>query len=151
PSIFGDERPERVHVACVECVSYLRRHGFHWFGDRQIETATVGRIAGDKAHAVVYKAAAIGAVDLHDRLRYDGRIALSERAISADLEFANKRPEWAICVRRALCGMQLGWGEGVMAYDNNLAARVRERLAGIKGVTELKMFGGWGATVNGNM
>jgi TfoX/Sxy family transcriptional regulator of competence genes len=38
-----------------------------------------------------------------------------------------------------------------MVYDNNLAARVRERLAGTKGVTELKMFGGWGATVHGNM
>jgi TfoX/Sxy family transcriptional regulator of competence genes len=38
-----------------------------------------------------------------------------------------------------------------MAYDDNLVARVRERLAGIKGVTELKMFGGWGVTVHGNM
>jgi TfoX/Sxy family transcriptional regulator of competence genes len=38
-----------------------------------------------------------------------------------------------------------------MAYDSNLAARVRERLAGTKGVTELKMFGGWGVTVRGNM
>jgi TfoX/Sxy family transcriptional regulator of competence genes len=38
-----------------------------------------------------------------------------------------------------------------MAYDLSLAARVRERLARTKGVTELKMFGGWGATVHGNM
>ena len=38
-----------------------------------------------------------------------------------------------------------------MAYDANLAARVRERLVGIAGVTELTMFGGWGATIHGNM
>jgi TfoX/Sxy family transcriptional regulator of competence genes len=38
-----------------------------------------------------------------------------------------------------------------MAYDTNLAERVRERFAGTEGVTELKMFGGWGATINGNM
>jgi hypothetical protein len=38
-----------------------------------------------------------------------------------------------------------------MAYDANLAGRVRERLVGAAGVTELRMFGGWGATVYGNM
>jgi TfoX/Sxy family transcriptional regulator of competence genes len=38
-----------------------------------------------------------------------------------------------------------------MAYDTNLADRVRERLARTDGVTELKMFGGWGATIHGNM
>ena len=38
-----------------------------------------------------------------------------------------------------------------MAFDENLADRVRERLAATAGITELKMFGGWGATINGNM
>src|SRR5689334_1075235 len=38
-----------------------------------------------------------------------------------------------------------------MAYDANLAGRVRERLDTTDGVTELKMFGGWGATIHGNM
>jgi TfoX/Sxy family transcriptional regulator of competence genes len=38
-----------------------------------------------------------------------------------------------------------------MAYDEHLAARVRERLGSTDGVVELKMFGGWGVTVHGNM
>lgn len=38
-----------------------------------------------------------------------------------------------------------------MAYDLRLAERVRARLAATEGVTELKMFGGWGVTVHGNM
>jgi TfoX/Sxy family transcriptional regulator of competence genes len=38
-----------------------------------------------------------------------------------------------------------------MTYNSNLAGRVRERLSGNDGVTELKMFGGWGATMHGNM
>ena len=38
-----------------------------------------------------------------------------------------------------------------MAYDEDLAARVRERLGSGDGVVDLKMFGGWGATVHGNM
>ena len=38
-----------------------------------------------------------------------------------------------------------------MAYDDNLAERVRAQLGDTAGVTELKMFGGWGATVRGNM
>jgi len=45
------------------------------------------------------------------------------------------------------------WGidTGGMAYDDELVDRVRARLAGTDGVTELQMFGGWGATVHGNM
>ena len=38
-----------------------------------------------------------------------------------------------------------------MAYDEHLVARVRERLGSADGVVELKMFGGWGVTVHGNM
>jgi len=39
----------------------------------------------------------------------------------------------------------------VVAYDEQLAERVRERLQETDGVVELKMFGGWGVTVCGNM
>lgn len=38
-----------------------------------------------------------------------------------------------------------------MAYDEELAGRVRVALAGIKGVSEIKMFGGLCFTVGGNM
>jgi TfoX/Sxy family transcriptional regulator of competence genes len=38
-----------------------------------------------------------------------------------------------------------------VAFDDELAERVRERLGGTDGVTELKMFGGWGVTIHGNM
>ena len=38
-----------------------------------------------------------------------------------------------------------------MAYDEHLVARVRERLGSVDGVVELRMFGGWGVTVHGNM
>ena len=38
-----------------------------------------------------------------------------------------------------------------MAFDEQLAEHVRDRLFATEGVTELKMFGGWGVTVHGNM
>jgi TfoX/Sxy family transcriptional regulator of competence genes len=38
-----------------------------------------------------------------------------------------------------------------MAYDEELAARIRELVAGERGVTERKMFGGLAFLVNGNM
>ncbi|MFL5950078.1 MAG: TfoX/Sxy family protein [Gaiellaceae bacterium] len=38
-----------------------------------------------------------------------------------------------------------------MAYDDALAARIRELLAGERGVTEKKMFGGLAFLVHGNM
>jgi TfoX/Sxy family transcriptional regulator of competence genes len=38
-----------------------------------------------------------------------------------------------------------------VAYDEQLVDRVRERLHGTTGVVELKMFGGWGVTICGNM
>jgi len=38
-----------------------------------------------------------------------------------------------------------------MAYDEELAARIRELLAGKQGVTEKKMFGGLAFLVGGNM
>ena len=38
-----------------------------------------------------------------------------------------------------------------MTYDDDLVERVREHLGDVDGVTELRMFGGWGATVHGNM
>ena len=38
-----------------------------------------------------------------------------------------------------------------MAYDNDLADRVRASLGDAHAVTELSMFGGWGVTVHGNM
>jgi TfoX/Sxy family transcriptional regulator of competence genes len=38
-----------------------------------------------------------------------------------------------------------------MAYDEDLANRIRELMAGEKGVTEMKMFGGLAFLINGNM
>jgi TfoX/Sxy family transcriptional regulator of competence genes len=38
-----------------------------------------------------------------------------------------------------------------VAYDEELAARIRERLAGEPGLTEKKMFGGLAFLVGGNM
>jgi TfoX/Sxy family transcriptional regulator of competence genes len=38
-----------------------------------------------------------------------------------------------------------------MAYDEQLAARIRELVAGERGVAEKKMFGGLAFLVNGNM
>jgi len=38
-----------------------------------------------------------------------------------------------------------------MAYDEELAERVRAALGGVKGVNEIKMFGGLCYTVGGNM
>jgi TfoX/Sxy family transcriptional regulator of competence genes len=38
-----------------------------------------------------------------------------------------------------------------MPYDEELAERVRARVGDTAGVVELKMFGGWGVTVRGNM
>ena len=38
-----------------------------------------------------------------------------------------------------------------MAYDEELAGRIRELVAGERGVTEKKMFGGLAFLVNGNM
>ena len=38
-----------------------------------------------------------------------------------------------------------------MAYDEELAARIRELIAGKRGVTEKKMFGGLAFLVGGNM
>ena len=38
-----------------------------------------------------------------------------------------------------------------MAYDEDLAARIREQLAGEQGLTEQKMFGGLAFLVGGNM
>jgi TfoX/Sxy family transcriptional regulator of competence genes len=38
-----------------------------------------------------------------------------------------------------------------MPYDEDLANRIRELLAGEKGVTEMKMFGGLAFLINGNM
>ena len=38
-----------------------------------------------------------------------------------------------------------------MAYDEDLASRIRQLLAGDKGVTEKKMFGGLAFLIDGNM
>jgi hypothetical protein len=38
-----------------------------------------------------------------------------------------------------------------MAYDQHLVERVRTRLERTEGFVELRMFGGWGATLRGNM
>jgi hypothetical protein len=38
-----------------------------------------------------------------------------------------------------------------MAYDHELAARIRELVAGEEGLTERRMFGGLAFLVNGNM
>ena len=39
----------------------------------------------------------------------------------------------------------------LMAFDHVLVERVRERLVGVGDIGELRMFGGWGVTVGGNM
>jgi hypothetical protein len=41
--------------------------------------------------------------------------------------------------------------KGPMAYDENLAARIRAILARKKGIEEMKMFGGIGFLLHGNM
>ena len=38
-----------------------------------------------------------------------------------------------------------------MAYDEALAERIRERVQGVAGITEKKMFGGLAFMTNGNM
>jgi TfoX/Sxy family transcriptional regulator of competence genes len=38
-----------------------------------------------------------------------------------------------------------------VTYDEALVERVRARLGDTAGVVELKMFGGWGVTIRGNM
>ncbi len=38
-----------------------------------------------------------------------------------------------------------------MAYDENLAERIRTKLKGTRGLSEKKMFGGVGFLINGNM
>ena len=38
-----------------------------------------------------------------------------------------------------------------MAFDEHLTERVLELVGDVDGVVELKMFGGWGITVHGNM
>jgi TfoX N-terminal domain len=38
-----------------------------------------------------------------------------------------------------------------MAYDEDLANRIRELIAGEKGLSEMKMFGGLAFLINGNM
>lgn len=38
-----------------------------------------------------------------------------------------------------------------MAYDENLADRIRAKLKGTRGLSEKKMFGGVGFMINGNM
>ena len=38
-----------------------------------------------------------------------------------------------------------------VVFDDQLAERVWERVEGTDGAVELKMFGGWGVTVHGNM
>ncbi|HEY7100613.1 MAG TPA: TfoX/Sxy family protein [Mycobacteriales bacterium] len=38
-----------------------------------------------------------------------------------------------------------------MAYDEDLAERIRERVAGEDGLTEKRMFGGLAFLINGNM
>lgn len=38
-----------------------------------------------------------------------------------------------------------------MAFDEQLVARIQEQLGGTEGLAEMTMFGGWCATVGGNM
>ena len=45
-------------------------------------------------------------------------------------------------IRSTLCAV---------AYNDELVERVRDRLVATEGAMELKMFGGWGVTVHGNM
>jgi len=51
---------------------------------------------------------------------------------------------------RRAAGPACGHNSG-MAYDEELAERIRELVAGERGVTEQRMFGGLGFLINGNM
>jgi len=53
-------------------------------------------------------------------------------------------------LRRPSRGRVFG-GDGIMAYDERLAARVRSAMARRRGVAEKKMFGGVGFLLGGNM
>jgi TfoX/Sxy family transcriptional regulator of competence genes len=56
------------------------------------------------------------------------------------------------CARRGLCGFRRALTyDRAMAYDEQLAARIRELVAGEDGVAEKKMFGGLAFLLNGNM
>jgi hypothetical protein len=44
-----------------------------------------------------------------------------------------------------------GADTGAVAYDEDLAERIRERVAGEDGLTEKRMFGGLAFLINGNM
>ena len=46
---------------------------------------------------------------------------------------------------------ETGPADPVVAYDEDIAARVRELTAGERGLTEQKMFGGVGFMIRGNM
>ena len=50
-----------------------------------------------------------------------------------------------------LRGATEGNETGAVTFDEQLVLRVRERLGATDGVAELRMFGGWGVTVHGNM
>jgi len=51
----------------------------------------------------------------------------------------------------AVARKRIGTENHGVSYDEHLAARVRERVGAVDGVVELKMFGGWGVTIHGNM
>src|SRR5205823_1482193 len=83
----------------------------------------------------------------------DGRLLLPARG-------RGKRPVLRGMVRDASPGPQprafrsrreAAPGRAVMAYDEQLAERIRETLEGREGLTERKMFGGIGFMLHGNM
>jgi hypothetical protein len=59
-----------------------------------------------------------------------------------------KSPKRLISVRRATAAVAY---DRVVAYDEQLAARIREFVAAEAGVTEQKMFGGLAFLIGGNM
>ena len=117
--------------------------GLRWFADRQpftpmIETVRgllMGTHIGHSAIVAVAWCAAIGAFGyVRERASYDRRpVRLPDAAIGRDLGDSG---EFVGCV---------------MAYDEEMADRIRELLALDRDVTEKRMFGGLAFLVGGNM
>jgi TfoX/Sxy family transcriptional regulator of competence genes len=55
------------------------------------------------------------------------------------------------CIKRAQLALAAGRDNAAMAYDEELANRIRELVLGEDGVTEKRMFGGLAFLINGNM
>src|SRR6185312_14747480 len=89
-------------------------------------------------------------------LRSCNRSSSARRVGSAS---ARNTPSIPLCTARQYAGNYLhvngnvggGADTAAVAYDEDLAERIRERVAGEDGLTEKRMFGGLAFLINGNM